>query len=106
VVPIADWTTIAARFAASLADAGMSVDEVSAQTAIPRDDVQAFVDGDPVLGAYELEQLAEALNLTVGTWFCEDQAPLFRGKDDEAAAAATLGVELMTEYLAVEALAG
>lgn len=106
-IPAADWPTVAERVAAARRHAGTSAAEAAEAIDATETELLAFEAGDPVLGVYDLQLLADLLGTTTGAWFCGDERPLFRSTDKAACEeAARIGAGLMARHLASEAAAG
>jgi transcriptional regulator with XRE-family HTH domain len=105
--PVANWVIIGQRAAASRRAASVSVSDVAEQIGVEEARLLGFEAGEPTLSAFEVRELARHLDTTPGTWLCGDEDALFRGKDRKAAQEAReIGIALMTEFLAAEALVG
>lgn len=104
---VADWATVIERAIASREAAEMALAAAASAADIDEASLAAFESGRPVLGMFDLQQLASVYGTTLGAWMHQDEPPLFRGEDHAASKEAEeIALALMTQFLAAEALAG
>ncbi len=106
--PADGWRTVGARVAQTRRTNGVEPAHIEETLGIAPDELARLEAGDPVLSMHELKLLADLLDTTTGAWFYSDERPMFRGSGgaDNAHAAASLGRELMMQYLALKAACG
>jgi transcriptional regulator with XRE-family HTH domain len=105
--PVADWPEIGDRAERCRVASGISAAAAAERLGVAEADLLAFERGTGALGAYEIRELASLLDTTPGAWFYADEDALFRGRDSRSVGEArAIGISLMAEFLAAEALIG
>jgi transcriptional regulator with XRE-family HTH domain len=102
----AAWPEVGRRVRALRTQQKLEIETIAERLGCSTDELAAFEDGEPTLGAYEFGQLSEILNASLGELVYGDEAPLFRGTEDAsvAADAASQGRTLMLGFLATRAI--